>query len=54
MALSQQARDARRDSTLTRIGKALLAMIRRDAHKQKRDIRDVMEEVLRTKWKEAK
>lgn len=50
MALSQSARDARRDSTLMRIGLALLDLIRKDAKRQRTSARALVENILRTAY----
>lgn len=54
MSLSQSERDSRRDSTLTRIGVALLDLLRRDAKKHKTTIRERMESILRKSFKVKK
>lgn len=54
MPLSQSARDAKRDTTLVRISRALLDLMRDDAHKKRATIREVMEAVLRRSFKAPK
>lgn len=54
MPLSQSARDAKRDSTLMRIGRALLDLIRQDAKKKGVSARLLVENILRTRYKVKK
>jgi len=54
MSLSQSERDAKRDTTLVRISRALLAMMRGEAHKKNETVRHLMESVLRKQFKAKK
>lgn len=54
MTLTQAERDAKRDSTLMRIGRALLDLIRHDAKKKGMSARLLVESILRTRYKVAK
>jgi len=54
LPLTQAERDAKRDTTLVRISRALLAIMRGEAEKKGDTVRHLMESVLRKQFKEKR